>query len=140
MNEGENGNGVASRWYPQTLVRRIQRLGALSASVDFEQGDGFEVIKKYASDPQARFFIDPPYTAGNGKRAGRRLYTHNELDHKRLFGLMADCAGTFLMTYDDDREVTALADRFGFCCKRIPMKNTHHEEKCELVISQNLPA
>jgi len=136
MKAGENGRGVASRWYPQTLARRISRLRQLSGSIEFECGDGFDVIKAHAGNPKAVFFVDPPYTAGNGKRAGRRLYTHNELDHKKLFALMAGCAGNFLMTYDDDREVAALADRFGFHHERIPMKNTHHEEKSELVISK----
>jgi len=137
MNAGENGRGVASRWYAQTLVRRIQRLGQLSGSIEFKCGDGFEVIKAHAENPKAVFFIDPPYTAGNGKRAGKRLYTHNQLDHKKLFALMASCAGSFLMTYDDDREVEALANRFGFHVERIPMKNTHHEEKFELVIAKS---
>ncbi len=136
MNEGENGHGVASRWYPETLVRRIQRLGELSGAVEFELGDGLSAIKRHSRNPKAAFFIDPPYTAGNGKRAGRRLYTHNQLDHKALFALMADCAGVFLMTYDDDREVAALADQFGFHHDRIPMKTTHNEEKFELVISK----
>ena len=82
------------------------------------------------------FFIYPPYTAGNGKRAGTRLYAHNQLDHKKLFGLMARCKGDFLMTYDDDPYVEALADQFGFQVTRIPMKNTHHEKKFEMVISK----
>ena len=41
------------------------------------------------------------------------------------------------MTYDDDDEVVALARRFGFRVERVPMKNTHHEEKFELAITRN---
>ena len=28
MNQGENGNGIASRWYPKTLASRIRAIGA----------------------------------------------------------------------------------------------------------------
>jgi DNA adenine methylase len=137
MKTGENGRGVASRWYPQTLVQRIRRLGTLSRFVDFECGDGFEAIRSYSNDPKAFFFIDPPYTAGGGKRAGKRLYKHSQLDHEALFAALAACKGRFLMTYDDDPEVVRMAQRFGFHFERIPMKNTHHEQKYELAIQNN---
>jgi DNA adenine methylase len=138
MNSGENGRGVKSRWYPQTLVRRIRCLAQFSESIAFERGDGLDLIHAYAGDPRAAFFVDPPYTAGNGKRAGSRLYNHNQLDHEQLFALMRDCAGQFLMTYDDDPSVVALANRFGFHVERVPMKNTHHEEKFELAITRSV--
>lgn len=136
MNAGENGRGVASRWYPQTLVKRIQYLATLRDRIEFRCEDGLDTIREYAAEPGAVFFVDPPYTAGNGKRAGTRLYNHNELDHEELFWLMSNCKGNFLMTYDDDREVLALARKFRFRVERIPMKNTHHEEKFELAITK----
>ena len=135
MKVGENGRGVASRWYPETLVRRIRQLGHLSEFIDFECGDGLKAIGEYAHDSSAAFFVDPPYTAGNGKRAGRRLYTHNELDHEELFRMMSGCSGPFLMTYDDDPSAEALAKKFAFSVERVPMKNTHHEQKFELAIT-----
>ena len=138
MNAGENGRGVKSRWYPQTLVRRIRCLAELSGSIAFDCGDGLDLIRAYAGDPRAAFFVDPPYTAGNGKRAGARLYTHYQLDHEQLFSLMAKCAGPFLMTYDDDPAVESLARRSGFHVERVPMKNTHHEEKFELAITRSV--
>jgi len=137
MNVGENGRGVSSRWYPGTLVRRIRCLAELGPSIGFECGDGIQLIRDFASERQAVFFVDPPYTAGSGKRAGTRLYPHNQLDHDELFGLMANCAGRFLMTYDDDPAVEALAARFGFKTERVPMKSTHHDKKFELVITQS---
>jgi len=135
MKDGENGRGVKSRWYPETLVRRIRGLALLRDSVEFKCGDGLDEIRTQIKNPAAAFFIDPPYTVGSGKRAGRRLYTHSKLDHPQLFSLMARCAGPFLMTYDDDPDVVALARRFDFQVERVPMKNTHHDEKCELVIT-----
>jgi DNA adenine methylase len=137
MKAGENGHGVRSRWYPKTLIRRIRCLAQMSESVDFKCADGFDVIRAYRDNLQAAFFVDPPYTAGNGKRAGKRLYSHNELDHEQLFGLMGECVGPFLMTYDDDPGVVALARRFRFHVERIPMKNTHHEKKFELAITRD---
>lgn len=134
MKEGENGRGIRSRWYARTLVQRIRAIRALADRLHFIEGDGFAVIQEYLDDPEAAFFIDPPYTAG-GKRAGRRLYTHNELDHERLFAVMATTRGRFLMSYDSADEVLNLAQRHGFCVSTVPMKNTHHEEKLELLIT-----
>ena len=83
------------------------------------------------------FFIDPPYTAG-GKRAGSRLYTHNIVDHARLFSICEELRGEFLLTYDNADEVRALARRHGFEAKPIAMKNTHHAEMTELLIGRDL--
>jgi DNA adenine methylase len=143
MKEGENGHGVASRWYPETLVRRLRALGMLAPAITFVEGDAFPLIRKHLRRRDVVFFIDPPYTAGNGKRAGRRLYKHNELDHPALFETLSRAAGLVLMTYDDCPEVVEMANRYGFQIERIPMKNTHHEKKCELLISncvQSIPS
>jgi DNA adenine methylase len=135
MKVGENGNGVASRWYPETLVKRLRSLACLGSSVTFEEGDAFQLIRRYVNQTDVAFFIDPPYTAGNGKRAGRRLYKHNELDHPALFALLSAASGLVLMTYDDCPEVIEMAADHGFTVERVPMKSTHHEKKFELLIS-----
>ena len=70
-------------------------------------------------------FVDPPYTAG-GKRAGKRLYAHNEVDHGRLFELLADGKTDFVMTYDRAPEIEALVRKHGFHVVQVEMKNTHH--------------
>ncbi len=136
---GEDGKGILSRWYPATLAQRIRRIASFQDRLTFLQGDGLSLIADYTSDAEAVFFIDPPYTAGkNGKRAGKRLYTHNELDHERLFALVNQLQGDFLMTYDDAQEVHELARRHGFDTRRVPMKTTHHTNTMELVIGRNL--
>jgi DNA adenine methylase len=139
MKNGENGRGLASRWYPRTLARRIREIQMVRSRIRFIQGDGFAFIREYSSDPDVAFFVDPPYTAG-GKRAGKRLYDHNELDHAGLFELMAAVAGDFLMTYDDAPEVHELARKHDFSVSRVPMKNTHHAHKYELLIRPSLRA
>lgn len=135
MKNGENGHGVGSRWYPETLAKRLRALSSLSPAICFVEGEAFSLIEQYVERNDVAFFIDPPYTAGNGKRAGRRLYKHNELDHPALFDLLGQAKGLVLMTYDDCREVEELANRHGFQIERVPMKNTHHEKKYELLIS-----
>jgi len=130
---GEAGRGLNSRWYPETLVKRIEILRDLRKSISFEKADAFEVIRRFSENKNACFFIDPPYTAG-GKKAGSRLYTHNEIDHEQLFALMASVRGSVMMTYDEAPEVRQLAERYGFRIETVPMKNTHHSIIHELLI------
>ncbi len=139
LKRGENGKGIRSRWYPDTLARRIHHIISIRDRITFIHGDGLEVLAAHVNDPDAVFFIDPPYTAGeNGKRAGKRLYTCNELDHERLFNLASHIQGDFLMTYDDSDEVRSLAARYGFDIRLLPMSNTHHAKMTELLIGRNL--
>lgn len=130
---GEAGKGLHSRWYPDTLAKRIEALRSMKGRIEFEQGDAFEVVNRFSSDPDAFFFIDPPYTAG-GKKAGSRLYTHNEIDHEGLFALMASVRGSVMMTYDDAPEAREMAKRHGFRTELVPMKTTHHAIINELLI------
>ena len=136
---GEDGRGIRSRWYPETLARRIREISAMRDRITFIHGNGLDIIAGYANRPDAVFFIDPPYTAGTeGKRAGRRLYMHNLLDHAALFSLVEQCRGDFLMTYDVEANVEMLANRHHFATRIVPMKNTHHARMMELLIGYNL--
>ncbi|GGY79501.1 DNA methyltransferase [Cellvibrio zantedeschiae] len=130
---GEDGKGLLSRWYPETLVKRINIIRSVRDRISFNQGDAFETIKLFANDPSAFFFVDPPYTAG-GKKAGSRLYTHNAIDHEHLFSTMSKVLGSVMLTYDDAPEVRTLAEKYGFRVEAVPMKNTHHEVIRELLI------
>lgn len=132
---GENGKGLLSRWYPQTLVNRMTILRGVRARVQFIEGDAFDVIEQHAANPAAAFLVDPPYSLG-GKKAGSRLYLHNAIDHERLFAEMARVDGQFLLTYDDAPEVVELAIRSGLVIARVPMKNTHHAVLYELLIKK----
>jgi DNA adenine methylase len=134
---GENGRGIGSRWYAETIAKRIREINQVRDRVQFVQGDGIEVIRRYSRRKRAAFFIDPPYTAG-GKRAGNRLYTHHKLDHKMLFIAAGKLAGDFLMTYDLANELLEMAARQGFQARTIAMKNTHHAVMKELLIGRDL--
>lgn len=131
---GENGKGIASRWYPETLVRRFRTIRSVRHKLSFFEKDAFAVIAKHSKTKSAAFFIDPPYTAG-GKNAGSRLYIHNEIDHPALFDAMASIKGEFLMTYDESDEVRRLVAARGLIANRVPMKSTHHAVHHELLIS-----
>lgn len=137
LKNGENGKGLRSRWYPATLMKRIVAIANLRDRIQFISGDGIEFLRNYKTDNSAVFFIDPPYTAGN-KKAGKRLYTYSEINHIELFEIVNTLQGDFLMTYDDNEEVIKLAARFHFDIEPIPMKNTHHVEKMELLLGKNL--
>jgi DNA adenine methylase len=133
VKSGENGNGIRSRWYPETLARRIQEIATVRERLTFIEGDGLEVIRRYADDDTAAFFVDPPYTL-----AARRLYPHWQLDHRGLFQLLAGVKGDVLCTYDNTREISLLAAEFGFETQAIAMKNTHHAKMTELIIGRDL--
>ncbi len=130
---GENGRGLKSRWYPETLSRRIREINLQKDRLTFIEGDGFALIAEHQADAEAAFYIDPPYTL-----AAKRLYTVWQIDHARLFAAMAACRGDFLMSYDNTAEVCQLAGQHGFECRPVAMKNIHHAKMTELLISKDL--
>ena len=104
-NIGKNGKGILSRWYPDTACSRLEAIAARSEQLEFLEGDGLELAEIIADRDDTRFFIDPTCTAGDGKKAGKLLYVHNEIDHARLFEAMAGRRANFLMTYDLSAEI-----------------------------------
>lgn len=136
VKDGENGRGVASRWYPDTLVKRISLLQDFRDRITFIHGDGTDLLREQAANPGAFIFVDPPYTAGTGKRAGTRLYGHNDVDHEAIFATLERGRANFMMTYDDDIDVLNMARRNGFMLQYVQMKNTHHRCMNELLITR----
>lgn len=134
---GEAGKGIRSRWYPVTLARRFENLDLIKERMEFRCEDGLDIIRKHAENIGTIFFIDPPYTAG-GKKAGKRLYRHCDLNHEILFTCCELIRGDFLLTYDNAEEVRMLARRHSFEMRLIPMSNTHHAKMEELVIGKDL--
>jgi DNA adenine methylase len=137
IRHGENGKGIKSRWYPQTITHRIGAIADIRDRIQFIHGDGIQVMRSYASSKRTTTFIDPPYTVA-GKRAGTRLYKYFQLDHERLFAEASRVQGDVLLTYDNAPEVAELAFRYGFETREIAMKNTHHAKMTELLIGRNL--
>ncbi len=133
MKYGENGRGLRSRWYPETLCRRIRDIVGVRGRIKFHHGDGMKYIERSLNREGAAFFIDPPYVI-----AGRRLYRHSVIDHEELFSLAKRITGQFLMTYDDSEEIRRLIIQFRFDCETIPMRNTHNATVLELLIGRDL--
>lgn len=129
---GENGKGLGSRWYPNTLNKRIMEVNKMRERITFIHGDAFKYMEELADDANAFFFIDPPYTV-----AGRRLYNHFQVDHRRIFEIASRMKGHFLLTYDDTPEVRSWAEEFNLPFITIPMQTTHLVTKEELLISDN---
>ncbi|MBL8232665.1 MAG: DNA adenine methylase [Bryobacterales bacterium] len=132
---GENGKGMASRWYPETLKKRILDICdiRIRSRINFVEGDGIEVLSEYRNRRDVVFFVDPPYTV-----AGGRLYTYSEIDHEALFAVVGSLKGDFLMTYDNTNYIRSLAENFGFATRQVAMKSTHHAKMTELLIGRNL--
>ncbi len=133
IKRGENGKGITSRWYPETLQKRILAIGQIRHKIHFIEGDGFEVCKQNIDRADVIYFIDPPYL-----KAGRRLYRYSTVDHEALFELAARLKGDFLMSYENIQEVKNLAGYYGFATEAVSMKSTHHTEKTELLIGRDL--
>lgn len=137
MKFGENNKGISSRWYPATLIKRINDIHSIKERILFFHDDGLAIIREYANSRNHTFFIDPPYTAP-GKAAGKRLYTHWELDHDGLFKACSEVEGDFLLTYENTDSIRKLATKYDFQQSPISMKSSHHEKMTELLIGKDL--
>ena len=135
--KGENGKGVSSRWYPETLAARLEAIQEYADRITFVEGDGMKLLPLLLRGwgRKAAVFVDPPYTAGGGKRAGSRLYEHSDLDHAGLFALLAEHHANFLMTCDAATEIVGLVHQYDFEAVCLSMKNGHHNHLPELVIT-----
>lgn len=98
MKKGERGRGIASRWYPDTLALRIASIHEHRKAFTIIEGDGVMAVSAFAlRDPNARFFIDPPYPVEDHPQRGR-LYDYNHVDHRELFIALKNVKNDFLMT------------------------------------------
>ena len=137
---GENGKGIASRWYPDTIKQRLKAISDYANHIDFRAADGITILEQKLAEglrTGTAIFADPPYTAA-GKQAGRRLYTHSSIDHPHLFDTLAKLAAQgceIMATYDESPAILDLVDQYGFHAVRVMMKNNHHNHLSELVIT-----
>ncbi|HKG38509.1 MAG TPA: DNA adenine methylase [Conexibacter sp.] len=98
---GQAQNGrykIDARFNRDTLVRRLQRIGALAECITISDLDGRTVIQQYASDDSTFMYIDPPYV-----QAGSQLYLNafDARDHSALASAVNKIDGAhWLVTYD----------------------------------------
>lgn len=133
VKKGENGQGLYSRWYPDTLVDRISRIADAADRIEFIHGDGMTVLDAYLKESEVGFFIDPPYP-----KAGDRLYEHSDVNHREIFRMAAAASGSVFLTYDDSDEIERFVTEFGLEAEYLKVSTTHHREKNELLIGDDL--
>jgi DNA adenine methylase len=133
LNEGEDGHGIQSRWYPQTLSDRITSTNELRNKVTFIHGDGLKLLKEFANQPRAVAFVDPPYVV-NGRGAGQRLYAYHDVDCDKLFEIVRIFAGAMIITYHRSVIVERLADAAGIERHTITVQTGHKRSKRELIL------
>lgn len=136
LKNGEANRGIASRWYPETLVKRITQLHAMRREIEFVEGDGMKLINQFSDDRRAAFFLDPPYLAG-GIGPGRRLYRLSDITPEDIFRSLEAIRGHFLLCYHDAPTIRKLVREFGLRYRSVSMKNTHHQECRELLITKS---
>lgn len=132
MNEGENGNGLDSRWYPDSLADRIEKITDCFRRFTM-WADGERLIENTSSRSNFAFFLDPPYN-----ETGGRLYEHGHFNPRRLFELAHNLKGDFLITYSDNDEVRYVASGYGMEVAELAVSSTHHTKNKELLIGRDL--
>ena len=45
---GESGKGLASRWYPDTIVARLREISLHADRIDFRETDGMRLLEEFA--------------------------------------------------------------------------------------------
>jgi DNA adenine methylase len=133
LNYGEEGKGIRSRWYPETLAKRIESIHALRKKISFVQGDGLEVLKDFSSTPFAVAFVDPPYSA-KGRGAGLRLYSCHDVDSKKVFEIARTFSGPMIITYHRSEIVRREAIAAGIECHTVNMHTAHTVSKRQLIL------
>lgn len=103
---GKNGakQQLLSRWNPDDLIKRINKIHNLSDRITVTNREAFEIIEEQYWTPNTTIFIDPPYY-----QKGKQLYTHyfDEVQHitlaETLRLLSTGCPGAdILLSYDNE--------------------------------------
>ena len=131
LRAGEYGQGVAARWYAQTLIHRLAEIDEHARRLTFIEGDGLNLIATHAGTPRIAIFADPPYIG-----AGRRLYATGAHDYEALFAALDDSGADFMLTCDVSEQAIDLIHRHAFAGALVAMRNTHHATVHEIVITR----
>ena len=133
LNSGEAGKGIHSRWYPETLAKRIESIHAIRGKLTFIQGDGVKTLRTYASTPDTAAFVDPPYVA-NSRGAGLRLYRYHNVDCEQLFEVIQKFNGPMILTYHRSQIIEREARAAGIKCRTVKMHTAHDVAKRQLIL------
>lgn len=124
---------IDARFNKENLIARLEEIGLVSNRIVVSDADGRNIIRDYASDPNAFLYIDPPYV-----QAGSRLYLNafEGRDHAALASVVREAsASNWIMTYDDSSLIRNLyADEFQ-CYLDIRYSAHGHGKAQELVVA-----
>jgi len=133
LRRGERNRGLGSRWYPKTLAARLKKIHSLRHCIRVTQEDAMHLLPDLLSRADHAFFIDPPYTV-NGQGPGMRLYRYANLDHDKLFALLAESDAPCLATFHASPAIRQLARQSRFRVSTVGMHTTHHRARREMVL------
>jgi len=133
LKRGERGRGILSRWYPETLAKRIESIHAIRGKINFVHGDGLQALKEFSSTPKTVAFVDPPYVA-KGRGAGLRLYRYCDVDCETLFDVVQKFSGPVIITYHRSEVVIREARVAGIACHTVNMHTAHSVSKRQLLL------
>lgn len=89
---------IDARFNREKLAERIRAIGELSDRITVLRNDGVAVTRKYATDPSAFLYVDPPYVDMGGSLY-MNSFTHR--DHADLATALDDAPeSSWLLTYD----------------------------------------
>ena len=110
------------RWYPDTLIRRIEAIRTYAHRLAVTEGDAMTILPGLLRTwgGRAAVFVDPPYMT-----AGPRLYRHACIDHRALFA--AVCGARYLMTYEPAREIADLIESYH--CRAVSVAMTTQRKR-----------
>jgi DNA adenine methylase len=131
--DGGLSKQIDSHWCRDLVVANIRRVYAMRDRINVVHGDALEEMRKYAADRTVGCFADPPYTA-DIRSKGHLMYRHHILEHKKLFALLAQWRGPWLLTEDNSRMVRHLAACYRFNIRRVRMMTSDNRRKTELVM------
>jgi DNA modification methylase/site-specific DNA-adenine methylase len=124
---------IDSRLCAELVVRNIRRVYAMRNRIRVIEGDGLDLMLRYADDPSVGCFADPPYTADVASK-GYSVYRHHKLNHQTLFSILASWRGPWLLTEDNTLMVRRMAVCYRFSFKQVRMVTGENKKKKELML------
>lgn len=90
---------IDARFNRVELASRIRAIGELRDQIHVTDRDGGEIVRRYAEDPNAFLYIDPPYVDMGG---ALYLNAFNHRDHADLAETVLSCeTAHWVLTYDN---------------------------------------
>lgn len=137
IKRGERDQGIKSRWYPETLAKRIQLIHQHKEKLEIREGDAFNYFPELLKTKSAKFFVDPPYSKLMTPGV-KPIYSHCHVDHRMLCQILASARVDYLLTYDDTNFVRQLLAECGLEYCTIDMKNSNAATRRELLVSNEM--